>query len=69
MLYFLYSFVNLPKIPTFRFVITNSKERNLSWFKIIKIVKRKFIDGRKMKNRHNFNILNQGTVCAKIREL
>lgn len=51
-------------MPVFRFVITNSKGRNLSWFKIIKIVNHKFIDGRKMKNRHNFNILKQGTGCA-----
>ena len=56
--------MNLLKTPAFRFAITNSKGRNLSWFKIIKIVKRKFIDGRKMKNRHNFNILKQGTGCA-----
>lgn len=56
--------MNLLKIPAFRFVITNSKEHNLSWFKIIKIVNRKFVDSRKMKNRHNFNILKQGTGCA-----
>lgn len=52
------------KTPAFRFAITNSKGCNLSWFKIIKIVNRKFIDGRKMKNRHNFNILKQGTECS-----
>lgn len=61
--------MNFQKSIAFDFTITNSKEHNLSLFEIIKIVNRKFIDGRKMKNRHNFNILNQGTVRAKIREL
>ena len=61
--------MNFQKTIVYDFTITNSKEHNLSLFEITKIVNRKFIDGRKMKNRHNFNILKQGTVCAKIREL
>ena len=69
MLWFLYVFMNFQKTIAFDFTITNSKEHNLSLFEIIKIVNRKFVAGRKMKNRHNFNILKQGTGCAKICEL